>query len=195
MLRDPDRKGGGRYDAPPDPFAWPPGSTRGEDLAARARSALVSPRLAGGLGGKRARRVNSIAKGRLLRRTVRIRRARRSMPEKRANRTIARASPRHARRLRRARATRREASLALERRRHRGGLCRARILPVEIVLQETQDARPRASCSVVLATRRPRSLRRDRWWCSPIRAARRLRALSEARTVPGTTSAGAGAGP
>jgi Transglutaminase-like superfamily len=40
--------GGVKHDAPPDPFAWPPNATRGDDLADRARTATASP---GGQGG------------------------------------------------------------------------------------------------------------------------------------------------
>jgi hypothetical protein len=39
--------GGVKHDAPPDPFAWPPNASRGDELAERARSATTSP---GGAG-------------------------------------------------------------------------------------------------------------------------------------------------
>ncbi len=42
MLRDPNSRNV-PYEAPPDPFAWPQGSTRGEDLGDRSRHAQQQP--------------------------------------------------------------------------------------------------------------------------------------------------------
>lgn len=50
MLRDPGSRNV-PYEAPPDPFAWPQGSTRGEDLGDRARHAPPSPARPNGPSG------------------------------------------------------------------------------------------------------------------------------------------------
>jgi hypothetical protein len=42
--------GGVKHVAPPDPFAWPPNATRGDDLAENARNANTSPGSNGGAG-------------------------------------------------------------------------------------------------------------------------------------------------
>lgn len=49
MLRDPSSKNV-PYESPPDPFAWPQGSTRGEDLGDRSRHAASSPLTPPGAG-------------------------------------------------------------------------------------------------------------------------------------------------